>query len=78
MTTYDDDNNMLTCTNYSWISGVWELYFTQERFYGPLIVTSCEQIKGLDRNIQTKKIIRNGVMYILRDDEVYSIHGMKL
>ena len=76
--TYDDDNNMLTCTRYSWISGAWELYLTQERFYSPLIVTSCEQIKGLDRNIQTKKIIRNGVMYILRDDEVYSIHGVKL
>ena len=76
--TYDDDNNMLTNTNYSWKSGAWELYCVQERFYSPLIVTSCEQIKGLDRNIQTKKIIRNGVMYILRDDEVYSIHGVKL
>ncbi len=76
--TYDDDNNMLTNTNYNWKSGAWELYCVQERFYSPLIVTSCEQIKGLDRNIQTKKIIRNGVMYILRDDEVYSIHGMKL
>ncbi len=75
--TYDDDNNMLTCTNYSWISGAWELYCVQERFYHQMTV-GFEQVNSEEVRGKSLKVIRNGVMYILRGEEVYSINGLKV
>ena len=75
--TYDDDNNMLTNTNYNWKSGAWELYCVQERFYHQMTV-GFEQVNSEDVRGKSLKVIRNGVMYILRGEEVYSINGLKV
>ncbi len=68
---------MLTCTNYSWISGAWELYCVQERFYHQMTV-GFEQVNSEEVRGKSLKVIRNGVMYILRGEEVYSINGLKV
>ena len=75
--TYDDDNNMLTNTNYNWKSGAWELYCVQECFYHQMTV-GFEQVNSEEVRGKSLKVIRNGVMYILRGEEVYSINGLKV
>ena len=77
--TYDEYNKTKHADVYRWDSGTtdWTLNYSLDYFYHRMNV-GFDQIASEKKNLETQKVIRNGQLLIIRNNEVYSVSGARI